>query len=55
MRQPIANPPVTVKITMGLMELSMKKLSRIGVKVEESEPTEEIRPKLSPLTLAGKI
>ena len=54
-KQPIAIPPVTVKIIIGLIELSMNKLSIIGVKVEEREPIDDIMPKLNPLTLAGKI
>lgn len=53
--QPIAIPPVTVKIIMGFIELSMNKLSSIGVNVEEREPIDDIKPKLNPLTLAGNI
>lgn len=54
-RHPIAMLPVTANIIIGLIDTSMNRLSRIGVNVEDSEPKEEIRPKLSPLTLAGNI
>ena len=54
-KQPIAIPPVTVNIIIGFIELYMKILRRTGMKVEAREPTEDIIPKASPLTLAGNI